>query len=183
MKNFLEKWKESDQAVQCIRLYYILALPITMKVYSLILLGIIIIACNNKPKRINTSTVGLPASLPVGDTVIPHAAKDVSLILLIANPEKYNKQNIRVIGYLHLGFEWNCLYLHQEDYKNAVNKNAIWVDVKTRTIMKSLQKYSGHYVLIEGTFDSNMHGHMGANSGSIRDITRLETWPYPKPKQ
>ena len=39
--------------------------------------------------------------------------------------------------------------------------------------------YDNHYVLIEGTFDSTHTGHMGLNSGSIKDIKRIELWDAP----
>jgi len=45
-----------------------------------------------------------------------------------------------------------------------------------RAKMDSLKQYSDHYVIIEGTFDSRMNGHMDMNSGSLKDITRLEIW-------
>jgi hypothetical protein len=32
------------------------------------------------------------------------------------------------------------------------------------------------YVLVEGTFDAKMKGHMGLWSGSIQKITRCQVW-------
>ena len=53
---------------------------------------------------------------------------DVTLVQLIANPEKFDGKQIRVIGFLRLEFEGNVLYLHREDYENSLF-DGIWVDV------------------------------------------------------
>ena len=50
-------------------------------------------------------------------------------------PEKFDAKLIRVIGFLRLEFEGNVLYLHREDYENAILGDGIWVDA-TPAIMK-----------------------------------------------
>ena len=42
------------------------------------------------------------------------------------------------------------------------------------------KKLNQHYVLIEGIFDAQDHGHMGLFGGAIKNITRVETWPPKK---
>lgn len=101
--------------------------------------------------------------------------QDVSVINLIATPGNYNGRKVRLIGYLHIEFEGDNLYLHKDDYDNGISKNAVWVDI-TGLTKDSLKNYSDHYVILEGTFDSQMDGHMGMNSGSIKSITRLNLW-------
>ena len=99
----------------------------------------------------------------------------VSLISLIANPQKFSGQKVRVIGYLHLEFEGNGLYLNEDDFKNGINKNAIWIELGPKHPENSpLSKFIDHYVIMEGTFDDKNQGHMGMMSGSLKDITRLE---------
>jgi hypothetical protein len=102
----------------------------------------------------------------------------VSLISLIANPQKFSGQKVRVIGYLHLEFESNGLYLNKDDFKNGISKNAIWIEMGPKHPENSpLSKFIDHYVLMEGTFDDKNQGHMGMMTGSLKDITRLELWP------
>jgi hypothetical protein len=111
--------------------------------------------------------------------VIPSKAGpplQVSLIQLIANPEKYDGKDISVLGFLRIEFEGNALYFHREDYEIGLLKNAIWVDV-TPEMKKDQSKFSMHYVLIEGTFSASERGHMGAFSGSIKHINRVMPWP------
>jgi len=105
-----------------------------------------------------------------------NAIQDISLIPLIANPEKYDGKKIRVIGYLHIEFEGNTLSINKKDYIQDIFKNAIWADFVSRDEMAKNKKFSDHYVLMEGVFSSKMKGHMGMNSGSIKQISRLELW-------
>jgi hypothetical protein len=116
----------------------------------------------------------------IADTLINRAkpTEAVSLISLIASPQKFSGQKVRVIGYLHLEFEGNGLYLNQDDFKNGISKNAIWIEIGPKHPENSpLSKFIDHYVIMEGTFDNKNQGHMGVMSGSLKDITRLELWP------
>src|SRR5215469_766291 len=73
----------------------------------------------------------------------------VTLVRLIANPEKFDGKLIRVIGFLRLEFEGDVLYLHREDYENAILGDGIWVDV-TPAIRKESATLNMNYVLLEG---------------------------------
>jgi hypothetical protein len=100
---------------------------------------------------------------------------DVTLVQLIANPEKFDGKLVRVIGFLRLEFEGNVLYLHREDYENAILGDGIWVDV-TPEITKQSKTLNMHYVLFVGIFSSSDKGHMGMWSGTIKKIRRAELW-------
>src|SRR5438105_15964932 len=78
---------------------------------------------------------------------------DVTLVRLIANPEKFDGKLIRVIGFLRLEFEGNVLYLHREDYENAILGDGIWVDV-TPVVTKQSATLNMNYVLLKGTFSA-----------------------------
>ena len=100
---------------------------------------------------------------------------DVSIINLIATPEKYHSKRVRVIGVGHLEFEWNAVYLSRDDYQNDVDRNGLWLVLGERaTPYEEAQKFNGKYVIIEGTFDKNYTGHMGLWSGAITNITRYD---------
>jgi hypothetical protein len=100
---------------------------------------------------------------------------DVTLVQLIANPEKFDGKLVRVIGFLRLEFEGNVLYLHREDYENAILGDGIWVDV-TPEITKQSKTLNMHYVLLEGIFSSSDRGHMGMWSGTVKKIRRADLW-------
>jgi hypothetical protein len=75
---------------------------------------------------------------------------NVSLIQLIATPEKYDGVAIRLIGYLRLEFEGNALYLHREDYERGL-PNGIWIAVPRDLSKDQTQTVNNKYVICEGT--------------------------------
>jgi hypothetical protein len=99
----------------------------------------------------------------------------VSMIKLIANPEKYDGKRIQVIGYLNLEFEGDALYLHQTDFLESITKNGLWVDLD-QLKFKNSSACNKKYVIIEGVFDAAHMGHMSLWSGILKDITRLDLW-------
>jgi hypothetical protein len=96
----------------------------------------------------------------------PPYAEQVSMIQLIASPEKYDGKVVAVIGYLRLEFEGNELFLHEEDYKSHIAKNGIWVNVGPK-MKGNADQLNMHYVLLIGTFNAKSKGHMDMQSGSI----------------
>lgn len=96
---------------------------------------------------------------------------DVSMISLIATPERYEGKLVRVRGYMHLEFEGDGLYLHRDDEKYALYNNGVWVGPFTSPPPKNA---NNKYVLIEGRFSGKDKGHMGLWSGAIRDVTRCD---------
>jgi hypothetical protein len=58
-----------------------------------------------------------------------YADESVSLIQLIANPERYDKKIVRFIAYLHLEFEGDAVYLHRDDFEHAISNDAIWINL------------------------------------------------------
>src|SRR5437660_12134564 len=104
---------------------------------------------------------------------------DVTLVQLIANPDRFDGKLIRVIGFLRLEFEGDVLYLHREDYENALLGDGIWVDT-TPEVMKQKAALNMNYVLLEGIFSSSDRGHMGMWSGTIKQIRRAQLWQSAK---
>ncbi len=100
---------------------------------------------------------------------------DVSLVRLIANPREYDGKHVRVIGFVRLEFEGNAIYLHREDEKYGITKNALWLSLSREEAQK-WRALSDNFVLVEGTFDANSFGHMGLFSGTIKDIKRFQRW-------
>ena len=65
------------------------------------------------------------------DTLFSHnlqqKRKQISMINLIANPEKYFKEIIMVEGFINIEFEGDAIYLHEEDFKKLITKNGFIV--------------------------------------------------------
>jgi len=144
----------------------------------LLILCILGYSCNHPQKPRKKKEHTLPDTLANGQITRLYESNTVSIVRLIANPEQYDGKKIQVIGYCHLEFEGDALYLNKDDFDYDIKKNAIWLTIDVKHPEESnLIMLNNHYVLIEGTFDSHNHGHMDACYGSIKDITHLELRP------
>lgn len=101
---------------------------------------------------------------------------EVSIIQLIANPELFDGQDVRVIGFLHLEFEGDAVYLHRDDFDRSVFKNSVALNLNGSQ-EKTWRKLNNRYVIIEARFSSTAKGHFDLHSGSLHNIARLVDWP------
>ncbi len=100
---------------------------------------------------------------------------DVSMVQLIATPEKYDGKFVRVIGVGNLEFEGDCISLSKEDLKYGVG-NSIWIELDGTISYDEAAQYNGEYVIVEGVFDKDDCGHMDMFRGSIKNISRYDLW-------
>lgn len=100
---------------------------------------------------------------------------DATLLQILADPVKYHQKMVRVIGYLHLKRYDDAIYLHEEDYRHALYGNSLWVDA-TDDMRNHEDRLTDRYVILEGIFDAENHGTLGAHTGTIRRVTRCEVW-------
>ena len=96
----------------------------------------------------------------------------VSLIQLIANPDKYDGKVVRFEGVTNIEFEGNGIYLSKEHWKFRKQSFAIWMDLNDE-LSKSRKWLNGKYCIIEGIFHADNRGHMGLYMGSLSDVTML----------
>ena len=103
-------------------------------------------------------------------------AKCISLINLIATPEKYDGKAVMVEGFFRCETGSDRLYLTENDYTEYISANAVSLDLVDMDISvdrQQLKMLNGCYVLIEGTFDYNDEGHPDWYSGHIKNINRI----------
>lgn len=106
-----------------------------------------------------------------------HERIDIGMLVLLASPARYDGARIRTNGFLHLGFEENALYFHEEDYMHGLTKNALALDLSPDQAAR-FKDLSGKYVLIEGTVSASQETiERGLWSGVLGAITRVEAWP------
>jgi hypothetical protein len=110
-------------------------------------------------------------------TANPASADNVSIVQLIANPERYDGKRIQLIGFVRIEFEGTAVYLHREDYERGIEKNALWINIPTGMSKAQSDAVNGQYVICLGTFDAAHHGHMGLFSGEIKSVERIQLWP------
>ncbi len=126
------------------------------------------------------AVVATAVAVPSWRLAAQRGPEAVSLVQLIATPEKYQGKPVQVFGFMRLEHEGNAIYLHKEDYENALYKNGLWLtNVDTA---EHRAKHNLKYVLVEGTFDGKAHGHFGLWSGTIKDIKRVDLWGTSAPR-
>jgi hypothetical protein len=116
----------------------------------------------------------------------PYLLKPPSLINVLANPERYDGKRISISGFLHYQFEDSALYFSKSDADYLITENAIWIRYgekpiidaieckgKSKASTSNLDYLDGHYVSLEGTFNMNERGHMGAFSGTLENVVRV----------
>jgi len=137
-----------------------------MKVSSAAMLGCIFVI-------LGQSTAGQKQSAAI--------STPVSVIQLIADPEKYDGKLVGFVAFLDLEPEHAGLYMHKEDYYHAILDNMLWLR-PSEALLRDREKLDQRYVGIVGVFKS---GRMGAASaGGIWTVVRYELWSDPvKPRR
>jgi len=102
-------------------------------------------------------------------------SSDATLLQILSDPVKYHKKMVRVVGYLHLKRYDDAIYLHEEDFRHALYGNSLWVDV-TDDMRNHEENLTDRYVILEGLFDAESRGTMGAFTGTIKNVRRCEAW-------
>src|SRR5262245_34650610 len=100
----------------------------------------------------------------------PQRPLALSLVQLIATPERYDGKFVRVWGYVRLEHEGSAVYLHKEDFERSLSRNGLWLTGPEQG------EVSDCYALVEGRFDARNKGHLGLWSGAIDRVSRLERW-------
>jgi hypothetical protein len=107
------------------------------------------------------------------------SVESASLISLIANPEKYDGRQVRLIGAFQLEFEGHSFCLHKDDLSQHIHANCLWVDPDFEALgidRMTLSGLNGQYVLLEGTFHKDNRGHRGLYAGSVGGVWRVTSW-------
>ena len=99
--------------------------------------------------------------------------KSVSMIELIANPEKFDGKRVFVSGFVHFEFEGNGLYLHDEDFVDNIWKNGIGLSV-TPEQEKRYAVCDAKYCFVVGTFHAVKPGYSSLWSGHLSDVTAMQ---------
>jgi glyoxylate utilization-related uncharacterized protein len=96
----------------------------------------------------------------------------VSIVALIASPRQYNRVRVYVTGYLDLSYESDAVYLHEEDFRYGMTKNAIRLTLRKEQ-EGQFKVFSRKYVIIEGTFAAD-DSPSGMFSGHMVNVNRMQ---------
>ena len=98
----------------------------------------------------------------------------VALVSLLADPEQYDRHKVLVSGFVTLGFEDFGLHLDKSAYEAGLRRNALWLDRPDWLSAGEARRLSRRYGEVAGTFDVSRHGHMGAYTGALIQLRRIE---------
>ena len=141
------------------------------------LLGVVVLACasgNLLQTPAGSPTPAASSSTPAESPSSQPAM--ISMVQLLADPQKFHGKRVQVIGFVHFEFEGNAIYLSKEDFDYGITKNGLWLSVTGSKQTGELRELNDNYAAVEGTFNAEMTGHMGLWSGSIENITMLRRW-------
>jgi hypothetical protein len=117
------------------------------------------------PLAVSQIAGAAPSPAPVKPT-------EVSLIAVIANPERFDGRTLRLTGLLNLTGETNALYINKADLHAGLRRNAAYLDITLLPFGPS-RRLSGHYVDATGVFNARSNGRYGLYTGVLK-VSRLE---------
>jgi hypothetical protein len=136
---------------------------------SLAFLIIFSASCSSNPNASALKSADLPA------IVADPEAISLSLIQLIATPERYDGKKIRIQGFANIEFEGDSLFLNRESCLRHIHKDGLWLHIPG-WVEKNQSLFHHRYVLLEGKFIADDHGHMSMWNGAVSDITRFQVF-------
>jgi hypothetical protein len=119
--------------------------------------------------------ISLVAALsPAGLAQSDQTFEPVSLVALLANPEKYDNKNIALHGvaYFDSKNKINGVFLTREDKEKANGLNAVFVIFSSS--VKNPDQFNNKFVLVQGRFSASDKGHLGSFSGTLKDVIRVQ---------
>jgi hypothetical protein len=93
----------------------------------------------------------------------------VSLIQLIATPDKFDGKLVSTSGFLSVDREATLLYLDQESHAHHLEDNAIWFFLN-EDLGKNREKFNQNYVVMVGVFRNQRKGAGTNPNGGIDPV-------------
>lgn len=103
----------------------------------------------------------------------------LSLIRIIANPDKFDSRLITVQGFLSMSREGDLLYIDESASENMISQDAIWVR-RTEQMGKDHAKLNKTYVTVTGTFRADFKEQLGNPIGGIPNVQSVTLWSNPE---
>lgn len=124
------------------------------------------------------------ACLVVTSLIAQERPKPISLIQLIATPEKFDGRQVTVNGFLLLGEnpdfvgQQPLIYIHQEDARNLILANSVRV-MPSDQMRRDREKIDHVYVTLTGTFHAARQGTDSYEGGTLAQIQACSLWSNP----
>jgi len=121
---------------------------------------------------LDTKTIDLSIETKIRRRNFEHADSlgVVSLLQVIANPERFHGKRIIVVGFATLQFEGQAIYPTPDAAIEP--KNGVWLDYDFGNLPNEPTPLK--QMLVEGVFDAKGGGHMGLWTGELCMISRIQ---------
>jgi hypothetical protein len=94
----------------------------------------------------------------------------VSMIQLLASPERFEGKRIQVEGVFRRGNEERALYVSRDDAEYLNFASGLWLE----STKGAETDRNGAFVVVEGTFTAAERGHLGLWAATIRNVSRID---------
>jgi hypothetical protein len=102
----------------------------------------------------------------------------VSLIQIIATPEKFDGKRLVVFGLMDFEREADLLFPSKDKYDNVILTDTLWIE-PTEEMGKSKSMLNLKYVRIDGVFHAGPRGRFRFAVGGIDNIHSCTPWSNP----
>lgn len=101
--------------------------------------------------------------------------QNISLVELIANPNKYHKKKIKVAGYFSNEHDGRAIYISKNDFITGIYKNGIYLYYGNLPMQKfEIEPPYQGYVTIIGVYNKDMKGSYNFYSGGFEEVISLK---------
>jgi hypothetical protein len=120
----------------------------------------------------------LTSTVSVGRNSEPEPPTVVSIVQLIATPERFDGTLVSLIGFIHIGREQDLVYLGEQDFNHGLIENALWFHL-SEEMGKDWRKVNRNYVRIVAVFSARHEGPYGCPNGGLTSIKSFQIWSTP----
>jgi len=111
--------------------------------------------------------------LAVGITNSPAEVPEVSLVSLIATPERFDGKyiNVQGVAYFDSKHYINAIFLTREDKIRGNAANAVFLYLSPS--LGNVDRLNGKFVTVQGTFSPANKGHLNVFPACLVDVDRV----------
>ena len=101
--------------------------------------------------------------------------KRISIIELIANPNKYHKKKVEVQGYFTNEFEGTAIYVSKNDFQTSIFKNGVYLYYAKGAMQRfGIDPPFQGYMTIVGIYNKDKKGSYNFFSGGFEEVISMQ---------